>query len=243
MVVVSEAAVRLFWRGENPVGSLVTVGQGDAGEREVVGVVGDVRYNAVDEEAYPAAYIPLVQSSRQSGYFVIRTSVDPLSLLPSVREVVKGFDPNIPLSDVKTMEARRGSATSAAQFSAMVFSLYAGIALLLAAIGVYGVTSYAVARRTREIGIRIAIGAAQGAIVRLVVGRAVIIALLGLAIGTAGAWALTRVFASILHDVQPNDPTTFGLVAVGLTTLAVVASYFPARRAAQVNPLIAVRTE
>ncbi len=243
VVVVTEAAAQEIWPDDDPVGKEVRVGQGDGGFREVVGIVGDVRYNAVDESPFRAAYIPVYQSTRRGGFHVIRASVDPTSLVPSVRQLVRSMDPALPLFDIKTMEERVGTATSNTRFSALLLAMYSSVALILAAIGIYGVLSYAVAQRTHEIGLRMALGAERGRILRLVVGRALAMALVGLALGVFAAWGLTRVFITILYEVQPNDVPTFAVVTGGLAVLALVASYLPARRASRVDPMIALRRE
>jgi putative ABC transport system permease protein len=243
VILVTEAAARELWPDEDPLGKEVIVGQGDGGYREVIGIVGDVRYNAVDESAFRGAYIPLYQSTRRGGFHVIRASVDPTSLVSSVRQLVRSMDPALPLFDIKTMEERVGDATSSARFSALLLAIYSSVALILAAIGIYGVLSYVVAQRTHEIGLRMALGAERGRILRLVVGRALAMALVGLAIGVFAALGLTRVFVTILYEVQPNDARTFAVVAGALALLAFVASYLPARKASRVDPMIALRRE
>ena len=243
VALVNETAAQQFWPNGDPIGALVGLGQGDNGNREVVGIVGNVRYDAVDDQPFPAAYIPYLQSTRRSGFTLVRASVDPTQLIATIREVVREFDPNLPLYDIKTMEERLGEATSSARFSALLLSAYAAIALILATIGIYGVLSYAVAHRTHEIGLRMALGAERFTILKLVVGRALAIALVGLVVGLVAAWGLMRMLAAILYEVRPNDPGTFGLVAVGLALLAFVASYIPARRASRVDPLIALKHE
>jgi putative ABC transport system permease protein len=241
VVVVTESAAREIWPDGDPLGTQVIVGQGDQEYREVIGIVGDVRYNGVEERSVRAAYVPVYQSTRRSGFHVIRTSVDPATLIPTIREVVRSMDTALPLFDIKTMDERLGDATSSARFSALLLAIYSAVALLLAAIGIYGVLSYVVARRTHEIGLRMALGAEQGRILRLVVGRALAMALVGLAIGGVAAWAVTRVFVTILYQVQPHDAATFASVTGALVVLAFVASYLPARRASRVDPMVALR--
>lgn len=241
VVIVTESAAQDIWPDSDPLGTQVTVQQGDAGYREVIGIVGNVRYNEVDERPFRAAYIPVYQSTRRSGFHVIRASVDPAALIATIREVVRGMDPALPLFDIKTMEERVGDATSSARFSALLLGIYSAVALLLAAIGIYGVLSYVVARRTHEIGLRMALGAEQGRILRLVVGRALTMAMAGLVIGGAAAWGFTRVLVTILYEVEPHDAATFVSVTGVLVLLAAVASYLPARRASRVDPMVALR--
>ncbi len=243
VALIDEEAARLFWPDADPIGRMIGVGQGDQGNREVVGVVGNVRYDAVDDAPFPTVYIPFLQSIRRSGFTLVRASVEPTSLIPAIRQIVRNIDPDLPLFDVKTMNVRLGEATSSARFSALLLTTYSSIALILAAIGIYGVLSYAVAQRTHEIGLRLALGAERFSILKLVVGRALAMALVGLGMGLLTAWGLTRVFAAILYEVRPDDPATFGIVAITLTALALIASYVPAHRASRVDPMIALRRE
>ncbi len=241
VVIVNEAAARNYWEGDDPVGSTVAV-WGE--QREVVGVVANVHYDSgVQGTAQPALYFPYAQVPLRTGYLFVRTTRNPRSLLPGIREAIRTLDPNLPLMDVKTMEERIGDSTTTARFSALLLTAYASIALFLAAMGIYGVMTYAVAQRTREIGVRIAIGAEPGSILGLVIGRGVTVAIVGVAVGGLLALGLTRLLSALLFEVQPHDPLTFALMAVTITAAAVVACYLPARRATRVDPLIALRTE
>jgi len=209
----------------------------------VIGVVGDVRYGQMDEPPQPDVYIPHLQSSRSSLVLFVRTAGNPAALTQAVEREVHALDKNLPVYDVKTMNERIRDATSRARFSAVLLAVFAAIALVLAAVGIYGVMSYLVTQRTREIGIRIALGAGSADVLSLVVRRGATLALAGIAIGVAGALASTRVLATLLYEVKPGDPSTYITIAAVLAAVALLASYIPARRASSVDPSSALRAE
>jgi len=209
----------------------------------VIGVVGDVRYGQMDEPPQPDVYIPHLQSSRSSLVLFVRTAGNPAALTQAVEREVHALDKNLPVYDVKTMNERIRDATSRARFSAVLLAVFAAIALVLAAVGIYGVMSYLVTQRTREIGIRIALGAGSADVLSLVVRRGATLALAGIAIGVAGALASTRVLATLLYEVKPGDPSTYIMIAAVLAAVALLASYIPARRASSVDPSSALRAE
>ena len=243
VVVVNEAAARAFWPGEDPIGRPVSVGQGGFWEDTayVVGVVGDVRYGTVDSLAQPDVYLSYYQSPRGRMMIYLRTSGDPLGLATAARRTIAELAPGVPVYDIRTLEARVSDALSSARFSAVLLALFGLMALALATMGTYGVISFGVAQRTREIGIRVALGATRGSVVRLVVGQGIGLAAAGAAFGLVAALAATRVLRSLLYDVAPSDPLTFAAI-VGLLLLAVIAaSWIPARRAAGVHPIEALR--
>jgi ABC-type antimicrobial peptide transport system permease subunit len=243
VVVVNEAAARALWPGEDPIGRPVSVGQGGFWEDTayVVGVVGDVRYGTVDSLARPDVYLSYYQSPRGRMMIYLRTSGDPLGLATTARRTIAELAPGVPVYDIRTLEARVSDALSSARFSAALLALFGLMALSLATMGTYGVISFAVAQRTREIGIRVALGATRGSVVRLVVGQGIGLAAAGAAFGLVAALAATRVLRSLLYDVAPTDPLTFAAI-VGLLLLAVIAaSWIPARRAAGVHPIEALR--
>jgi len=244
VVVISDSAARRFWPGEDPIGRPIAVGQGGFNDRaEVIGVVGDVRYGQMDEPPQPDVYIPHLQSSRSSLVLFVRTAGNPAALTQAVEREVHALDKNLPVYDVKTMNERIRDATSRARFSAVLLAVFAAIALVLAAVGIYGVMSYLVTQRTREIGIRIALGAGSADVLSLVVRRGATLALAGIAIGVAGALASTRVLATLLYEVKPGDPSTYITIAAVLAAVALLASYIPARRASSVDPSSALRAE
>jgi len=244
VVLISELAARRFWPGEDPIGKPVAVGQGGFnGRAEVIGIVGDVRYGQMDEPPIPDVYISYLQSPRSSLIVYARTAGDPRALAGAVRQQVHELNRDLPVFDIKTMNERIREATSKARFSAILLAVFAAIALALAAVGIYGVMSYLVTRRTREIGIRMALGARQRDVLKLVVRRGAGLALAGIALGVAGALAATRVLATLLYEVKPDDPQVYVAIAVVLAAVALAASYIPARRAAWVDPSSALRSE
>jgi putative ABC transport system permease protein len=244
VMVVNETAARTFWPGEDPVGHRATAGQGGYGDgAEVIGVVGDVRYLQADEPAHPDVYVPYLQSPRSGMLLYIRTAGDPAALIGAVRREVRALNRDLPLFDVQTMDARISGATSKPRFTAILLAVFAGIALCLAAIGIYGVMSYLVTQRTREIGIRMALGARQSDVLSLVVRRGATLAALGIGIGTAGALAASRALTTLLYQIQPGDPATYVEIGAVLAAVALAACYLPARRASMVDPSRALRAE
>jgi putative ABC transport system permease protein len=244
VVLINETAARKFWPGEDPIGKPIGVGQGGFGDRaEIVGVIADIRYGAMDSAPMPDVFIPLAQSPRSSMVLFIRTAADPRTLAAGIRGEVRALDQNLPVYDLKTMTERVSDATASARFSAILLGIFAAIALVLSAIGVYGVLSYAVTQRTHEIGIRIALGAEPRDVLALVVGRGLVLSAAGLALGVAAALASTRIMTTLLYDVKPTDPPTYVVITGFLALAALVASYIPARRATRVDPLIALRSE
>ena len=243
VVLVSETAARTFWPGEDPVGRPVSVGQGGFWDdtATVVGVVGDVRYGTLDSLPVPEVYLSYHQAPRARMMIVARTAGDPLALAPAARNAVRAMAPDAPVYDLRTLESRVGDTMAYARFSALLLALFALVALALATMGTYGVISFAVSQRTREIGVRVALGATRGDILRLVVGQGVGIAVAGAVCGLAAALVATRVLRSLLYGVGPSDPVTFGAISVLLVAVVVVASWVPARRAAGIAPLRALR--
>jgi predicted permease len=243
VVLVSESAAQRYFPGEDPIGRPVSVGQGGFWDDTayVVGVVGDVRYGTIDSLAAPDVYLSYYQSPRGRMMIYLRTVGDPLSLSPAARRVLRDVAPDAPVYDVRTLSSRVSDASAYARFSAMLLALFAAVALALAAIGVYGVISFAAGQRTKEIGLRVALGASPASVVRLVVGQGLAIALGGLVVGLAGALAATRLMSSMLYDVAPSDPLTFAGIVVLLVATVLLASWIPARRAAEVQPMEALR--
>jgi ABC-type antimicrobial peptide transport system permease subunit len=208
---------------------------------EVVGVVGDVRFGAIDSIPGLDAYVSFYQSPRRGAMVFLRTVGDPASVAASARRAIREIAADVPVYDARTLTSRVADATAQARFSATLLALFAIVALALAAIGIYGVISYGVARRTREIGIRIALGANGRDVLRLVVGRGAALVALALFVGLVGAAVTTRVLRTLLFDVTPTDPATYLVVAGLMTACALVASWIPARRAASVHPADALR--
>ncbi len=245
MVLVSETAARKLWPGEDPLGKPVSVGQGGFWKdtAHVVGVVGDVRYVTPDSLPVPDVYLSYYQSMRGRMMVYVRTTGDPLALAGAARQVTHQLNPDAPLYDVRTMASRVADATAAMRFRAFLLALFAAMALALATMGTYGVISFAVSQRTREIGVRIALGAKREDVVRLIVRQGVGVAAAGAAIGLAGALISTRVLGSLLYDVGTSDPVTYAGIILVLVGAVLAASWVPARRAARIEPTEALRAE
>jgi predicted permease len=243
VVVISETTARRLWPGEDPLGKRLQPGNPDpSGWMEVVGVVNDVRQFDLTAEPRLQMYLPYVQFEwfvpRQ---LVLKTAVEPSSLTAAVRSAVWEVDKEQPVSDIRTMEEVLSESIARQRFSTMLLGIFAALALALAAVGIYGVMSYAVAQRTREIGIRMALGAQAGSVVRLVVGQGLKLVSAGVLLGLAGSLLLTRLMSSLLFGVSATDPLTLFTISLVLVGVALLASYIPARRAAKVDPLIALR--
>ena len=242
VTVVNETAARRFWPGQNPIGKRVALAIGGGGSVEVVGVIGDVRQRA-DSAPGPEAYLAFAQLPRSNMMVFVRTTINPASLGPEVRRAVREIEPRLPIYGLRTMNDWAAGATAPTRFSATVLSVFAITALTLAVIGIYGVIALAVAARTRELGIRIALGADRAQIARLVIGDGAKLVAIGVTIGIAGALAATRVLGSLLYDTAPTDPLTYGMVVAVLAVAALVASWIPARRASHVDPATVLRSE
>jgi putative ABC transport system permease protein len=244
VVVINETAARRFWPNEDPIGKRMGLGQGGFRDgAEVIGVAADVRYDAVETPPGPDAYIPLLQSSRPGGFIFVRSRVPPSALVPIVGHEIASVDRDLPVSDVKTMDERYGEATWRTWTIGSLLSLFAALALVLAVVGIFAVLAQSVAQGTREIGVRMALGAAPGDIRRLVLGRAMSIAGMGVAMGLGGAWFASRLLTRLLYEVEPNDPFVLSALALFLFAVTLVASYVPARRAAHINPLETIRAD
>ncbi len=242
VVVMSETAARRYWPNEDPIGKRVGLGQGGfADGATVVGIVGDVRFGSIDSLPRPEAYISYFQSVRQGMMIYLRGTSDPASMAGPARHAIREIAPGFPVYDVLTLRARVADAMAQARFSAILLALFAGVALALAGIGIYGVMSFSVAQRTREIGIRMALGAERRNVLMLVVGQGIALAGAGVIVGLAAALAATRVLRALLFDVAPSDPVTFASIIVLLLGAALLASWLPARRATRVDPTQALR--
>jgi putative ABC transport system permease protein len=242
VVLINEEAARKYFPGEDPIGKRVAVYQGGFNTgAEVIGIVGDVRYGTIDSTARPDAYISYGQARLPRMMIFVRTAGDPLLLAPSVRAVLKRFAPHMPVYDVKPMSARIATATAQARFSAVLLGLFAAVALSLAVMGIYGVMSFTVAQRTREIGIRVALGADRSRVLNLVLREGAVLAGAGIAIGLAAALAFTRVLRTMLFEVTTTDIATYAAMMLVLGAAVLLASFVPARRAARVDPMIALR--
>jgi putative ABC transport system permease protein len=248
VAMINAEFAREYFKDQNPVGKTLTLGKD---QLEIVGVLGDVR-SSLDEQAPPTFFVPIAQASFVTDQalqawsptsILVRTAVNPLSLSHAVQAAVQDADPNIPIGHVRSMEEVLAVSLALQRLLMALMSVFAGLALLLAAVGIYGVLSYAVRQRTREIGIRLAMGAQRYDVLRLVVGQGFRLAVAGLIIGVAGALVLTHYLSSLLFGVKPNDPLTFVAVSALLLLVAMLAAYVPALRATKVDPIVALRHE
>ncbi|MBI1764204.1 MAG: ABC transporter permease [Acidobacteria bacterium] len=268
VAVINEALARRYWPNEDPLGKRVWFGPPedlippdlmppnfDAKNFRfprftIVGIVGDVRHNSLLQNGRPEIYTPHTQSvigkfpdTSRSMYLALRTTTDPLSLINAIRHAVLELDKEQPIADIATMEQLVATSLSQARLNTWLLALFALLALALAAVGVYGVTAYSVTQRTHEIGIRLALGASLGDLLKMIVWQGMVTALLGVGVGLAGSFALTRLLTALLFGVSATDPLTFGGLALLLALVALLACWIPARRATKVDPLIALRCE
>jgi len=248
VALVNEAFARRYWPGQQPLGKRIQLGAvrsgvNDAPYLTVIGVAKDGKYSSLREEATPFIYLNLAQNYGPSPTLIARTRGNPLDSLSVVRSEVAALDKNLPLYEVKTMRQHLGLALLPARLAGSVLGVFGLVALTLAAAGIYGVMAYSVAQRTREIGIRMALGANARDVLRLVARQGMTLVLIGMAIGLATALALTQLLKSLLYDVSATDAVTFTLVSLLLAAVALLACYFPARRATKVDPLVALRSE
>ncbi len=246
VALINETLAREKWPRQNPLGHLIEFGNmdGDLHLLTVVGVVGDVRVRSLEAKPRPTIYVNYRQRPAATSQFtvVLRTSAPPGAIFPAAREILRNLDPQVPPS-FGTFNAVISASLEARRFNLTLMGIFAATALLLALAGIYGVMAYSVARRTHEIGVRVALGAHPGDVLRLVLGQGLLTAAAGVAAGIAGAFALTRTFQSLLFAVSPTDPATFAGVALLLIIVALLASYVPARRATKVDPIVALRYE
>jgi len=246
-VIINETAAKRFWPGVNPIGRTIRVatfyfGGGDSSVA-VIGVVGDVRYINAGQPADLDLYVPALQARIPAATFVIRTTGDPLAVVEAARRAIRSVDPGLPIFSVRTMNEVTRSATSRNRFATTLLGLFSAMALLLAAIGVYGVLAYSVTARSREIGIRMALGAERNRVVGLVLRQGMVPIILGLVVGLAAAAAASRLLSGLLFGVGATDPTSFAGGAVALLAAGLLASWLPARRAAMVDPNQVLREE
>jgi putative ABC transport system permease protein len=240
VVLISEALADGVFPGEDPLGKRLLLGLDAKTPFEIIGIVGDIRHRTLEAQPFATMYLPVLSGSAN---LTIRVAGDPLSLAAAVRKEVQAIDSDQPIAALRTMEQVVAESVGASRYRTMLLGLFAFVALLLAAIGIYGVVSYTVAQRTHEIGIRMALGAQPRAVQRLVIGQGIRLALVGVGAGLIGAAGLTRVLVGLLFGVTATDPLTFVGVAVVLMLIALVACWIPARRAARVDPMMALRHE
>jgi predicted permease len=242
VAIANEAMARRFWPNEDPIGKRFHF-FGDPTLREIVGVVGNTVINQIGEDPQPVAYLPITQDYPPAATLQVRTTGNPEAVLSTVRSQVQSIDRNLALTNVQTIGEVMSQGLWAPRMGAALLTLFGGLALILAAVGVYGVLSYSVNQQTHEIGIRMALGAQRGDVLRLVVSQGLRLALAGLALGLITAFALMRVLSSLLFGVSAHDPVTFSGVALVLAAAAMLACFIPARRATKVDPIVALRYE
>jgi predicted permease len=246
VVVINQAMARRFWGGRRAIGARITLGDPADPEARwltVVGIAGDVRHERLSDQAYPQIYFPFDQAPIRSMVLAVRAEGDPGSVVPAIRRSLAGIDPDLPLANVTTLEERKAASLARPRVNAAVLGGFALAALVLAAVGIYGVVAYGVVQRTRELGIRMALGAGGGPLLRMVIRQGMTPVLAGMALGLAGSLAAGRVLRSLLFGVGPSDPVTFVAVTFFLVAVALAAIYLPARRAARSDPMVALRND
>ncbi|MGH9755636.1 MAG: ABC transporter permease [Blastocatellia bacterium] len=244
VVIINETLARRFFPGADPLGKRLDSGNPQSPWASIIGMVADVKHLGLDEEVRPEVYFPYLQTPAYTNpILVVRTAVEPLSLAGVLRREVMAVDPDQPVYEVMTMEERLANSMALRRNIMLLFGIFAAVALVIVAIGIYGVISYGVSQRGQEIGIRVALGARPRDVLNLVVGQGMVLTLIGLAMGLAAAFGLTRVMAGLLFGVSATDPATFAVITLLLALVALLACYLPARRATKVDPLEALRHE
>ncbi|MDX2044539.1 MAG: ABC transporter permease [Acidobacteriota bacterium] len=244
VVVVNEALAQKYFPNEEALGQRITIDMKNENvPTEIIGIVADVKHTQLDQAAQPMSYWPIAEMPYNAMTFVLRTQGEPLALAAAARNVIHSLDPQQPVADVRTLESLLGKSIARQRFNTLLLAVFAAVALLLAASGIYGVMSYGVAQRTNEIGIRAALGATASDIAWLVLGQGIKLALAGVALGLASSLALTRLLRTLVFGVSLTDPLTFLVVALLLSGVALLACWIPARRATKVDPLVALRCE
>ena len=245
VAIINETMARRFFPDLDPIGQRIKIKHymSEPVSHEIVGVARDAKQMSLSDKMEIEMYVPHLQRPWLSTVLVVRTRTDPASLIPSVQRAVASVDKDQPISRARTMEQLIAESTAQPRFYTLLLSIFAGIALLLALIGIYGVMSYTVAQRTHEIGIRMALGAQRGDVLRLIIGHGMLLAAIGIGTGLAASLALTRVLSGLLYDVSATDPATFAAISLLLSSVALLACYLPARRATKVDPMIALRYE
>jgi predicted permease len=246
VVVINEAFARLHFPNEDPIGKRIDRAswwKGMPEHYEIVGVVADERSQGLRAPADPATYFSLPQFTFNDNWVLVRTRGNAKAFIPTLRQTVWAMDRDLPLENVRTMDEILGESVADTRFNTALLSLFALVALLLAAIGIYGLLAYTVAQRTSEIGIRMALGAQRWSVLRLIVGNGLMLAVIGVAIGAAGSLVATRALERLVFGVSTTDPGVFAFVALALTAVAVTAAAVPALRASRVDPIVALRSE
>jgi putative ABC transport system permease protein len=244
VILINDALARKYFPNEDPIGKRLDVDMFD--ERfwaPIVGVVGNVRYDSLIDESPPAVYFPHPDLTYSFMTLVIRTDGEPSAIAPAVQRQIRLLDPNQPISDVRTMDQVMSEWVSRSRFNTLLLGLFAGLATLLSAVGIFGVMNYSVALRTRELGLRLAIGAQPRQVLLLVLRQGLLLTIFGVVLGLAAAFALTRLLSGLLFGVDAVDVSTFTTISFLLVIVSLLACYLPARRAMRIDPLQALRYE
>jgi putative ABC transport system permease protein len=245
VALIDDTLAHRYWPGEDPTGKQIKAGalNSQAPWVTVVGVVATIKSDGFDAPAAPHVYFPLFQNPGVTAAIYLRTSADPGTLGDTIRHEVQSVDPGIPVFAVRTMDEVVAKSLADRRFALVILAVFAGVALLLASIGIYGVMAYTFSQRTHEIGVRVALGAQRSDILRMALGEGMLLVAIGLGAGLIGATIVTRFLRSMLFSVTPTDPATFGAIAALLAAVALFACFIPARRATQVDPLVALRED
>ena len=248
VVIIDDVLARRFFPGGDAIGKHLTIDSPQGGgeptpPREIIGIAGNVKHFGLERESGPQIYEPYLQHSYPGMTLVVRTSSDPSGLAPAIRSEIRALEKNLLIAEIKTMEDRVATTSASRRFNTLLMVAFAAVALTLAAVGLYGVLSHSISQRRQEIGIRMAMGARGRDVLKLVVGQGMMLSLIGVAVGLAGAFGLTRLMAKLLFGVSATDPLTFALVTAMLIAVALVACYIPARRATKVDSLVVLRCE
>jgi putative ABC transport system permease protein len=243
VAVVDRAFADRYFPGQDPIGHGLDIGNGTDGFYSIVGVVGNVHHDGLDATPGPTMYVPSAQDPFSSLWVVVRGPGDPMALASAARAAVRELDASLPAARMGPLAEAVSDSVAQRRFSMLLLAVFAGVALFLAGVGLYGVVAYTVAQRTREIGVRMAIGARRGDVLRLVVGGGLRLAVIGVVVGTGAALALARFVESLLYEVTPFDPLSYLATAGVLLAVAAIACFVPAARAAGIDPLVALRQE
>jgi putative ABC transport system permease protein len=244
VILINEALARTYFSGADPIGQRLDVAMFDTPQpAEIIGVVGNVRYDSLIDESPPAVYFPHPDLTYSFMTLVIRTDGEPTAIAPAVQREIRTLDPNQPVSDVRTMNQVMSEWVSRSRFNTLLLGLFAALATLLSAVGIFGVMNYSVALRTREIGLRLAVGAQPRQVLLLVLRQGLLLTIVGVVLGLVAAFALTRLLSGLLFGIGVVDTTTFTTISILLVIVSLFACYLPARRAMRIDPLRALRYE
>ena len=241
VAIVDQSFVDRYFPGENALGQGIDIGNGTDGFYEIVGVVGNVHHDALARDPNPTMYVPFKQDVFSSVWILARTDGDPAQLTPLARQAVKAVDPGLPVFGLTPLSTVVSDSVADRRFSLLLLVVFAGVAVFLAAVGLYGVVAYSVSQRTQEIGVRMAIGAGRGHVLSMVLTEGMKLAIVGVAIGLIGASALSGLMSKMLFRVTPGDPLSYVVTAAVLVAIAALACYIPALRATSVDPIVALR--